>query len=201
MPLKISISFFGNPSLMKIQLHNLDQASASKSWPNSALKTWPKFSFKIIDITSASELWPKFSFKIFDAFLSINISNIKKFWVSILKGQSHISQVFISVRTYQETSMFFRGRSVNTKLFLIRKLTIIIGKLTIITRQCLKSFTFLSPFPIIVLILLAFPTLRRLLIRSERRVPTQERRLTSWSLLLLPRFPGSSQVYINSFHS
>ena len=191
---------------MKIQLHNLDQASASKSWPNSALKTWPKFSFKIINITSASELWPKFSFKILNKLSSthfsfINISNIKKFWVSILKGQSHISQVFISARTYQETSMFFRGRSVNTKLFLIRKLTIIIGKLTIITRQCLKSFTFLSPFPIIVLILLAFPTLRRLLIRVESRVPTQDRRLTSWSLLLLPRFPGSSQVYINSFHS
>ena len=51
------------------------------------------------------------------------------------------------------------------------------------------------PFLIIVLILHTFPTLRRLLIRSERRVPTQERRLTSWSLLLLPRFPGSSQVY------
>ena len=122
-----------SPRAINIQLQNLDQTSASKSWSNSFskagpkfslkidktsdLKSWPKFSYKILiksqpqslDKRVTSKSWPNFSFDILtktqlwnldqtvvNMFLSINIpniNNIKKFWVGIFKSQSHITQV------------------------------------------------------------------------------------------------------------
>ena len=89
--------------LTKIQLQNLFKTS--KSWPN--LKVLTKNIPENLDQTSASITWPKFRFKIFtqpqlqnldqtvvNMFLSTNTNNTKKFWVGTFKGQSHTSQVY-----------------------------------------------------------------------------------------------------------
>ena len=64
--------------LTKSQPQSLDQKFTSKSCPN--------FSFNIVT-TQLQNL---------DKLLSINISNVKTFWVGIVKGQSHISQVYLT---------------------------------------------------------------------------------------------------------
>ena len=51
--------------LTKIQLRNLNQTSASKSWIKFRLKYQPNFSPKSLDKSSASKYQPKFSIKIF----------------------------------------------------------------------------------------------------------------------------------------
>ena len=103
---------------IKLQLPNLDQTSGSKSWPNFNFKILIKSQPQSLDLKHTSKSWSNFSFNIViktrykistkpqlqnidqtvvNTFLSINISNttnIKKLWVGIFKGQSHISQVY-----------------------------------------------------------------------------------------------------------
>ena len=106
--------------LIKFHLHNLDQASNFKTWPNVASESRPR----IIFITStkdqqqilnklqlqnlASKSGQNFHFMtklqlpnlhqtIVNTFLSINISNsnnLNKFWVGIFTRQGHINQVY-----------------------------------------------------------------------------------------------------------
>ena len=52
-----------SPTAINIQFQNLDHTSASQSWSNSFSKAGPKFSLKI-DKTSDLKSWPKFSYKI-----------------------------------------------------------------------------------------------------------------------------------------
>ena len=61
-PKKLLLYHITKPTAINIQLQNLDQTSASKSWSNSFSKAGPKFSLKI-DIWDL-ESWPKFSYKI-----------------------------------------------------------------------------------------------------------------------------------------
>ena len=95
--------------LVKCQLSNLYQTSASKPWPIFSQKISTQIQHFNLDRASASILWAKTRHKnstkpqlqnldqtVVNTFFSINFSNtnnIKKFWVGIFKGQSHISQV------------------------------------------------------------------------------------------------------------
>ena len=97
---------FSHGILTKLQSQNVDQSSASKSWLDLSLKVSTKNILQNLDQTSASISWPKIRFKIStkpqlqnldqtvaNTFLS-NTIKIKKFWVGIFKGQSHINQVY-----------------------------------------------------------------------------------------------------------
>ena len=68
---------------------NLDLNSASKSWQNFSIKSWPTSSCPSAQLQNLGQT-------VVNTFLSKNISdtnNIKKFWVGIFKSQSraHIS--------------------------------------------------------------------------------------------------------------
>ena len=68
-------------SNIKFQLQNLYQTSASKSWSNSASKSWPKFNLKIstklqlqnLNQNSASKSWQNFTFNILT---NIHVQNL-----------------------------------------------------------------------------------------------------------------------------
>ena len=92
-----------------IQTQNHDKNSASKSWPKLSFKVLTKicfnfnFTFSILTNIQVQNLYQasasKFSTKLLSTrtFQSINISNtnnIKKFWVGIFKSQGHFSRVY-----------------------------------------------------------------------------------------------------------
>ena len=78
------------------QPQNFDQISALKSWPKIYLKILAKLQlyarWKIRFKISTKLQLQNLNQPIVDTFLS-NTNNVKKFWVGIFKGQSHISQV------------------------------------------------------------------------------------------------------------
>ena len=89
---RINASKFQNSSKIPLKIPGLwknggDQSLATISRPNFGLKILTKLQLQNLDQT------------VVNTFLSINISNttnIKKLWVGIFKGQSHISQVHLT---------------------------------------------------------------------------------------------------------
>ena len=80
--------------------YNLNQTSAAKYWPNFSFKISLELQLQNLNQTLCSKSEQKFSYMaksvpiVVNMFLSIKISNLNKFWVGILKGQSHICQVY-----------------------------------------------------------------------------------------------------------
>ena len=90
--------------LTELPLQNLDQISASKSWPKTYFSLDTCFSINIVTKievqnpyqTSAPKSWPNCCQHVpHHQQLNIrNTNNLKKFWIGIFKGKSHISEVY-----------------------------------------------------------------------------------------------------------
>ena len=92
----------------RIKLHNLNQASATKYWPDFSFKISPELQLQNLDQTLCSKSEQKFSFMtklqvpnmqqtVANTIYIINISNsnnLNNIWVGIFIQQGHINQVY-----------------------------------------------------------------------------------------------------------
>ena len=101
----------------KAQLHNRNQTSEGKYWPNFSFKISPELPLQNLDQILYLKSDQKFSFMtklqlpnlhqiVVNMFLGININNnnnLNMFWVGIFTHQGHINQVYHTAVSYSVT--------------------------------------------------------------------------------------------------